>query len=164
MSRLRARAWRQTALRVPGCLPPLQPAPHAGRYHAPGDPWPLYACLDRATLWAEWARATGGAIAPEDDPRWLCTLDVDLAVLDLRDPATRRALGVTPEELTADWSPDAPNAATMRVAAVARRLGVDGMVVPSAARSGGWNIAVLPHAFERARVVSRRRRVPQLPG
>ncbi len=157
MGRLRARVWRQTAIQVPGCLPPRQPAPHAGRFHGVGDPWPLYASLDLDTMWAEWARATGGAVALDDDPRWVCTLDLDLVVLDLRDASTRRALGVELDELVGDWSPSVPNDAAMRVAAAARALGVDGMVVPSAARDGGWNVAVLPHAFERVELASRRR-------
>lgn len=160
VARLRAPAWRQTALRVPGCFPPLQPAPHAGRYHRPGDPWPLYAALERETMWAEWEHATRGAVPAEDEERWVCRLEVDLTVLDLRDPATRLALGVSAEQLTDDWSPERPNRATLRVAAAAHELGVDGMVVPSAARRGGWNLAVLPHAFERVRLAHRRRARP----
>jgi RES domain-containing protein len=163
VARLRARAWRQTALRVPGCVPPAQPAPHAGRYHRAGDPWPLYAALDRDTMWAEWSHASGGAVDPDDDPRWVCALEVDLRVLDLRDPATRRALRVGEAQLTGEWAPDAPNQATMRVALAARELGVDAMVVPSAARPGGWNLAVLPGAFDRVRLVSRRRETPAPP-
>lgn len=153
--------WRQTALRVPGCLPPIQPAPHAGRYHQPGDPWPLYACLDPETMWAEWRRATGGGVAPEDDPRWVCTLDVDLAVLDLRDPGTRLGLGLDDAALVGDWAPGNPNPATTRVAEVAREMGVEGIVVPSAARPDGWNLVVLPRGFERVHLISRRRQVPQ---
>jgi RES domain-containing protein len=160
VGRLRGRAWRQTALRVPACLPPVQPAPHPGRYHAAGDPWPLYAALDRDTMWDEWRRATDAAIAPTDDERWVCTLDVDLAVLDLRDAATRSALGVTLDELVGPWSPERPNRAARRVARAARELGVDGLVVPSAARAGGWNLAVLPEAFDRVRMVARRRSEP----
>lgn len=91
-------------------------------------------------------------------------MDVDLAVLDLRDAATRRAIGVTMDELVADWSPDDPNPAAMRVAAAARRLGVDGMVVPSAARSDGWNLAVLPQAFAGVHLASRRRSTPRRVG
>ena len=147
-------------MRVPDCRPPMQPAPHAGRYHRPGDPWPLYAALDRDTMWAEWSHATGGAVAPADDPRWVCVLDVDLRVLDLRDPAVRRALRVSEEQLTGDWAPDAPNPATLRVAAAARELGVDAAVVPSAAREGGWNLVVLPGGFDRVRTSRRRREVP----
>lgn len=149
------------ALRVPGCLPPLQPAPHAGRFHRPGDPWPLYASLDRDTMWAEWRHATGGAVAPEDDPRSVCTLDLDLRVLDLRDPATRRALRVSERQLTAPWSPDVPNRAALAVMRAAAELDVDGVVVPSVARAGGWNVAVRPPAFDRVRLAGRRREVPR---
>ena len=152
--------WRQTALRVPGCVPPVQPAPHPARYHRAGDPWPLYASLDRETMWAEWAHATDGRVPPDQDPRWVCTLDVDLRVLDLREAATRRALRAGLPALSAPWSPDEPNATTLRVAAAATRLGVDGLIVPSAARDGGWNAVILPAAFERVRLVGRRRGVP----
>jgi RES domain-containing protein len=145
---------------VPACLPPVQPAPHPGRYHAAGDPWPLYAALDRDTMWAEWRGATEAAIAPGDDERWVCTLDVDLATLDLRDPATRAALGVTLEQLTGPWSPELPNSAARRVTLAAHELGADAVVVPSAARAGGWNLAVLPAAFGRVRLVTRRRSRP----
>jgi RES domain-containing protein len=142
---------------VPGCLPPAQPASHAGRFHRSGDPWPLYASLDRATMWAERSRASDGHVPAEEDPRWVCTFEADLAVLDLRDPAACRALRVTPAQLIGPWSPQEPNAAASRVAATARRLGVDAMIVPSAARSGGWNLAVLPPSFTRLRLVRRRR-------
>lgn len=161
MRRLRGSALRQTGLRVPACTPPDEPAPHPGRYHRSGDPWPLYAALDEATLWAEWARATGGAVAPTDDPRWVCDLELDLEVLDLRSARTRRALSVAISDLTGPWSPDLPNDACLRVAAAAREMGVDGFVVPSAARPGGWNLAVLPLAFERVRVARRHRETPR---
>lgn len=142
---------------MPGCLPPEQPAPHPGRYHGAGDPWPLYAALDRATMWAEWAHATDAPRQPDDDPRWVCALDVDLTVLDLREPATRRALRVGVAGLTGPWSPEAPNRDARRVARVAAELGVDGAIVPSAAAEGGWNLVVLPRAFERVRMRRRRR-------
>jgi RES domain-containing protein len=160
IGRYRGRAWRQTALRVPGCLPPAQPATHAGRFHRPGDPWPLYASLDRETMWAERTNASEAVLPPTEDRRWVCTFDADLAVLDLRDPATRRALRVSLAQLTGPWSPEAPNAAALRVASAARRLGVDGLLIPSAARPGGWNLAVLPTSFERLRLVRRRRETP----
>ena len=145
---------------MPGCLPPEQPAPHPARYHRVGDPWPLYASLDRDTMWAEWAHATDGRVPPAEDPRWVCALDVDLQVLDLRDPATQRALRASRRSLSAPWSPDAPNAAALRVAGAATRLGVDGLIVPSAAREGGWNAVILPPAFRRVHLRSRRRSVP----
>jgi hypothetical protein len=141
---------------VPGCLPPAQPAPHAARYHQPDDPWPLYASLDRQTMWAEWAHATDGQVPPEEDPRWVCALDVDLRVLDLRDAATRRPLRAGLTSLRGQWSPDRPNQTTLRVARAARELGVDGLIVPSAARADGWNLVVFPGAF--GSVALRRRR------
>jgi hypothetical protein len=39
----------------------------------------------------------------------------------------------------------------------ARSLGVDGLIVPSAAQDDGWNLVVLPPAFDRVRLRSRRR-------
>jgi RES domain-containing protein len=103
-------------------------------------------------MWAEWRHAASGAVEPTEDERTVCTLDLDLRVLDLRSPATRQALGVTLEQLTARWSPDRPNRACLKVARAALDLGADGFVVPSAARAGGWNVAVLPRAFDRVRV------------
>ncbi|TME30945.1 MAG: RES domain-containing protein, partial [Chloroflexi bacterium] len=132
LERLRARAFRQTAVQVPGCLPPNQPAPHAGRFHRRGEPWPLYAALDTETMWAEWSRATSGAVDRDGEERVVCTLDVDLRVLDLRVSATRAALGVTLDELIGPWSPAAPNRACLAVATAARQAGADGFVVPSA--------------------------------
>jgi RES domain-containing protein len=111
-------------------------------------------------MWSERARATDADVPPDEDPRWVCTFEADVAVFDLRDPATSRALRVTVGQLTGPWSPEAPNAAALRVASAARRLGVDGMVVPSAAHPGGWNLAVLPSGFERLRLLRRRRETP----
>ena len=82
---------------------------------------------------------------------------MDLTVLDLREPATRRALRVGLRGLTGPWAPDAPNRDARRVARAAAELGVDGAIVPSAAAEGGWNLVVLPHAFERVQMRRRRR-------
>ena len=108
-------------------------------------------------MWAEWSRATSGRVTPESEQRAVCALDLDLRVLDLRSVATRHALGVTLEQLTAEWAPDAPNRACLAVARAARDAGADGFVIPSAARAGGWNVAVLPGAFDRVLVARRRR-------
>ena len=112
-------------------------------------------------MWAEWAHATDGRVPPDEDPRWVCALDVDLRVLDLREAATRRALRVGLPALTAGWSPERPNPATLRVAAAAVRLGVDALIVPSAARQDGWNAVILPPAFEGVRLARRRREIPK---
>ncbi|MCI0345631.1 MAG: RES family NAD+ phosphorylase [Chloroflexi bacterium] len=128
-----------------------------------GGPWPLYGALDRETVWAEWARSTGGAVRPEDDPRALCTFEADLRVLDLREAAVREALGMTLAALRADWSDRAPNAACLRVARQAAERGADGFIVPSAARDDGWCLDVLPAAFAKVRQVSRRAVTPAPP-
>jgi hypothetical protein len=98
-----------------------------------------------------------------DDPRWLCRFDADVRVLDLRQEEVRRSVGVTIERLVAPWAPGRANAACLRVAREARRLGADGIVVPSAARPDAWNIDIWPPSFERLRLVSRRRRTPRPP-
>lgn len=145
------------------CLPPHEPAPHAGRYHVAGGPWPLYGALDEPTVWAEWARATSGGVRPEDDPRSLCRFTVDLQLIDLRDPRVRNALGVTIEALVADWTDSSPNQACLIVARRAAELGADGFVVPSAARSGAWCIHVMPSAFPKLRTARRRAAIPAPP-
>ena len=77
-----------------------------------------------------------------------------------RSEATRKALGVTLDQLTGEWSPDAPNAVCLNVARAARDAGAEGFVVPSAARAGGWNVAVLPSAFDRVIVMRQVRSHP----
>jgi hypothetical protein len=157
------RIYRQTALHVPACLPPAQPAAHSGRYHGPGDPWPLYGALDEPTIWAEWAHATAGAVRPDDDPRWCCVFEANLAVLDLRDDATRASLDVGLADLVAPWSPDRPNRACRRVMGAALAAGADAIIVPSAALPGGWSIDVLPAAFGRLHLIAREPVTPAPP-
>jgi sugar phosphate isomerase/epimerase len=108
-------------------------------------------------MWAEWANASDAPRQPDDDPRWVCELEVNLTVLDLRKAATRRALRVGVAGLIGPWSPDVPNRDARRVARAAAALGVDGVIAPSAATEDGWNRVVLPGAFERVRMRRRRR-------
>jgi RES domain-containing protein len=123
----------------------------------------MYGALDAPTVWAEWARATGGAVRPEDDRRSLCVFDADLVALDLRDAAVRAALGVSIEELVGDWSMAAPNEACLRVARRAVAAGAQAVIAPSAARPGGWTIVILPSAFGGLRRRSRRTTTPAPP-
>jgi RES domain-containing protein len=111
-------------------------------------------------MWAEWSRATAGGIAAGSEQRTECTLDLDLRVLDMRSAATREAIGVTLDDLTGAWSPEMANPSCLAVARAARDAGADAFVVPSAARPGGWNVAVLPTAFDAVRVIRRRRARP----
>ena len=79
------------------------------------------------------------ASRPDDDPRWLCVFEADLRVVDLRRAEVLDALEVTEADLAGDWTPDAPNAACLKVALAATLAGAQAIVVPSAARPGGWN-------------------------
>jgi RES domain-containing protein len=74
-------------------------------------------------------------------------IDVDgLRVLDLRLPAVRRELGVDLDALVG------PRRAAQALGTRARELGAEGLVVPSAALDGHWNLVVYPSAFRRLRV------------
>ena len=123
----------------------------------------MYGSIEEATVWAEWSHATGDGVAPEDDPRWLCTFDADLTVLDLRRPEVLAALDVTVEDLNAGWAPGSPNRACLRVSAAAAAAGAEAIIVPSAARAGAWNLDVLPTGFSRLRRRRRQRTVPRPP-
>lgn len=123
----------------------------------------MYGSIEEATVWAEWSHATGGGVAPVDDPRWLCTFDADLAVLDLRRPEVLAALQVTVEGLNAGWVPGSPNRVCLRVSSAAAAAGAEAIIVPSAARPGAWNLDVLPAGFRNLRRRKRQRTVPRPP-
>jgi RES domain-containing protein len=140
------------------CLPPARPAPAGGRYHRAGEPWPLYASLEPTTAWAEWRAATGGAVDPATERRRLWRVDVrDLAVLDLRLHVARAAVGVELADLVG------PREACQELAREARRLGADGIVVPSAARDRAWNLVVFPSGLGAVRPAGSRVRSPAPP-
>jgi RES domain-containing protein len=109
-------------------------------------------------VWAEWQAATRGAIDPADERRRLWRIEVeDLAVVDLRRPGLAEELGVSEPRLTG------PRSRAHGLAAKARELGADGLIVPSAARSGAWNLVVLPSGFDRLRVAGSRAMHPRPP-
>jgi hypothetical protein len=64
-----------------------------------------------------------------------------LPVLDLRRPGLAEDLSMSLDELTGS------RARAHGFAERARQLGARGMVVPSAARDGGWNLVVFPSGF-----------------
>jgi RES domain-containing protein len=148
---------RQTGVEIP-CLPPARPAPASGRYHRAGEPWPLYSSLDPATAWAEWRAATGGALDPAAERRRLWRVDVTgLLVLDLRAPEARAALEVELADLIG------PRERCQEAARRAQGLGADGLIVPSAAHTGAWNLVVFPTGFGTLRAAGSTIRNPAPP-
>ncbi len=85
-------------------------------------------------------------------------LDVrDLAVIDLRDAEARASLGVSTDDLVAG------RRACHALAQRALEAGADGLVVPSAARDGGWNLVVFPRGFAALRASGSTLRNPAPP-
>lgn len=67
-------------------------------------------------------------------------------VVDLRRSEVREQLGVDLDDLTG------PRRAAQNLSAQTRELGADGLILPSAARGGKWNLVVFPPAFSKVRV------------
>ena len=109
-------------------------------------------------MWAEWSAATRGAIDPSTERRRLWRIDVRaLPVVDLRRPGLVQELGIDLEQLTG------PRTHAHDFAERARDLGAAGMVVPSAARDGAWNLVVFPPGFAALRVAGSRTTNPRPP-
>jgi RES domain-containing protein len=109
-------------------------------------------------VWAEWSAATGGAIDPASERRRLWRIDAsDLPLLDLRRPEVRAELDISLAALTGG------RARAHGLARRARTLGAEGMIVPSAARDGAWNLVVFPGGFARVRVDGSRAMNPRPP-
>jgi len=109
-------------------------------------------------VWAEWSAATRGAIDPATERRRLWDIDVArLSVLDLRRAEALEALGTDLDALTG------PRAPAQAVVGRARSLGAEGMLVPSAARRGAWNLVVFPGGFDRLGVGRGRNLRPRPP-
>ncbi|MBA2632182.1 MAG: RES family NAD+ phosphorylase [Chloroflexi bacterium] len=148
---------RQTGLDMPA-LPPDRPAAVEARCHRAGDPWPLYASLEVETVWAEWSAATRGAVDPSTERRRLWRLHVaGLNVVDLRRSEARKQLDVDLDRITG------PRGVAQDLAARARDLGADGLVLPSAAHPEHWNLVVFPPAFSKLRVLGSRATHPRPP-
>jgi RES domain-containing protein len=82
----------------------------------------------------------------------------ELPVLDLREPDVVRTLGVSLDDLTGG------RRAAQELAARARAMGAEGMIVPSAARHGQWNLVVFPAGLRRLTAGRSRAMHPRPPG
>jgi hypothetical protein len=78
-------------------------------------------------------------------------------VLDLRRAGLANELGLRLERLTG------PRARAHGLARRARELGAAGMIVPSAAREGAWNLVVFPAGFDRIATAGSRAMHPRPP-
>ena len=115
---------------------------HGGRYNIPGEFAALYASIDEETARAEVTRGVSrrgidpGSYAPKSWAGY--EIEVHLAaVLDLTDVGVLERLGVDVGALTDD------NLGVPRsLGAEARAAGYDGLIVPSAAVSGGRNLVI----------------------
>jgi RES domain-containing protein len=67
-------------------------------------------------------------------------------VIDMRRSDARDELSVELDDLTG------PRRAAQELAGRARDLGAEGLILPSAAHPGHWNLVVFPPAFPKVRV------------
>jgi RES domain-containing protein len=114
---------------------------HGGRWNPPDSFPTLYTALTRETMLDELERAARrqalnvADLLPRVEVRYTVTLR---RVLDLRDAETRARVGLTEEDLTADdW------AACQVVGEAARRVGLEGIIAPSAASAGNVLVVFL---------------------
>ena len=78
-------------------------------------------------------------------------------MLDLRRAGLAEQLGVNLDRLTGR------RARAYGLARQARELGAAGMIVPSAARTGAWNLVVFPDGFGRIAIAGSRAMHPRPP-
>ena len=113
----------------------------AGRYHRPGQPALYIACeVDWAVI------ATARYMADEPVPRVAVPLRVSEAfLLDQRDGATCRRLGIDAEASRTRWQIDLAEGReplSWANSDVARAIGADGVVDPSRGILDGWYVAL----------------------
>jgi RES domain-containing protein len=137
-----------------GPFPPSRLADGPARYHAKGDPWPMYCALSEAAARAE-ARVRSG---PIDERRCKHVLSIiDLVVIDLREPDTVAYLEIDLRDLVREQDSARP------LASRAIALGAEGMVVPCAPEDGEWNLVIFSTGFWTVTQTSEEGWQPKLP-
>lgn len=129
-------------------------APAAGRYHVKGHQPRIYASSTRDAAWGELFRHVYGPLSPFEVKRRMAKLQVvDLPVLDLTDPAVRRQLGVTEEELVRNRY-----RACQLIASLVRRRPdrFGGILAPSAASRQATTLVIFSEWRHCARVAHSR--------
>ncbi|MDP2481161.1 MAG: RES family NAD+ phosphorylase [Candidatus Palauibacterales bacterium] len=112
-----------------------------GRWNRAGEYGCLYTSLTAEAARAEHAKYLERAGTARTRPRELVSIDVDVRpVLDLRDVATRRSLGISLARITGDDPADLD--ACRAVADWARGQGYRAILAPSAASKTGTTLAV----------------------
>jgi RES domain-containing protein len=113
-----------------------------GRFNSPGEFGALYTSVEEATAAKEVARGLRQrGIDPEEFPEggwWIYELEVKLeAILDLTDSNVLQKIGVRQDSLTST-----DTNATREIAAQARGLGYEGLLVPSVAAANSANLVI----------------------
>lgn len=124
---------------------------HGGRWNAAGEFRVFYAAMDLETAFAEKAHSSRHSGIPPEQwlPAVIVLVQVKLTrVLDLTVTASRNRLGLTLEAMVAERPPAANEssyeATRHAIARAARQAGIEALIVPSARRLGGKNLAVFP--------------------
>ena len=154
--RLTQRVWRHGS---PGrglldCLPI---AKGDGRYHQKGGPNTWYSSSTERGAWAEFLRHHESPdVSPFEVRRRVGRATVSaLAILDLTDPDTRQAIGITEDDLRSD-----DLTRCQELANAARAAGFEGILAPSAALAGAQTLAVFVNFLGKVREEHSRVRRP----
>jgi RES domain-containing protein len=131
-------------------------APHGGRWHSAGDPWPAYASSTPEAAMFELLRGFDRerSAPPPLPTRRMSELFVDdLPVVDLANELALEHVGLRREELVEgyDLGPETEHCRAI-AAEVRRRPAVLGLLVPSAALPGADVLVIHPAGFRRVQV------------
>lgn len=140
-----------------GLLDCLLIAKGDGRYHERGGPNTWYSSSTERGAWAEFLRHHESPdVSPFEVRRRVGRATVSaLAILDLTVPDTRRAIGITEDDLRSD-----DLTRCQELANAARAAGFEGILAPSAALAGAQTLAVFVNFLGKVREEHSRVRRP----